>query len=98
MSGYRAWRGDPTRAGGELDFGAWWRMEEMYWRMSWIEATQELYAVKLPVGDRFILLGQFTKKEVGELLRKWYDGDNLQAFVQRLQAPVSPAPQAQEPI
>jgi len=98
MSGFRAWRSDPARAGGELEFGAWWRLEEVYWRMAWIEATQELYAAKLAAGDRFIVLGQFAKKEVVELLRKWYDGDNLQAFVQRLQAPLSPEPKAQAPI
>jgi hypothetical protein len=54
--------------------------------MAWIEATNELYAEELGRSDRFIVLGELDRAEVQALLRHWYDGDNLQVFLQRLGA------------
>ena len=85
--GYEAWSHERHRAAGAgINFGDWWRMEQSYWRMAWIEATEELYAEELGRSDRFVLLGRLDRKEVLALLRNWYDGDNLQVLLQRLEA------------
>lgn len=83
--GYEAWINQPDRAASaELKLGDWWRMEQSYWRMAWIEETGELYAEELGPLDRFVLLKRLDRKEVLDLMRRWYDGDNLSAFLVRL--------------
>jgi len=76
--GYHAWlSGDPRRAKSlEVDFGVFWRLGKAnwpQWRVSWIEATGELYAKELaPDSDRYIVLGQFaTREEVEERMAGW---------------------------
>ena len=49
---YDEFMSDPLRkASGEIDFGCWWYMSTCpipeQWRVSWIRATGELYAVNL---------------------------------------------------
>lgn len=101
IKGYAAWMLEKDRAvSKKIEFGTWWRLKTMYWRVSWIETTGELYAVERPPSDRFVLLAHLGKKEVNELMRKWMDGDNLEALFQRFAAPpveekpVSPPPAA----
>ena len=76
-NGYQAWISDPRRARSpELDFGCWWTLggrDWPRWRVSWIEATGELYAKEqAPDSDRFIILGTFaTRKEIESRLAGW---------------------------
>jgi len=77
--GYKAWISQPERARGlELDFGVHWTLgpgipPPHYWRVSWIEATGELYDRELePEGDRYIFLGPHaTREEVEEAMAGW---------------------------
>lgn len=69
----------------KVEFGTWWRLGAMYWRVSWIEATGELYAVEAKPSDRFVVLSSMGKKQVNDLMRKWMDGDNLEALLKRFQ-------------
>jgi hypothetical protein len=50
----------------------------------WLETTGELYAAERKPSDRFVLLCRLEKKQVNDLMRKWYDGDNLDALLRRL--------------
>jgi hypothetical protein len=42
-----------------------------------------LYAVEIGESDRFVLLTRLDKKEVNELMKKWFDGDNLNVLLNR---------------
>jgi hypothetical protein len=84
-SGYKAWMHHPQRARSEeLTFGAWWKMDGKRWRVSWIVKTGELYASQLDA-DHFILLGHFRdRKAVNQMMREWFEGNNLSALIHRL--------------
>ncbi len=91
VSGYRAWMQENKRAASNvLEFGAWWRLDTTYWRVAWIETTSELYAAEQKPSDRYIVLTWLDKKEVNELMKKWFDGNNLSALLHRF-APEPPA-------
>jgi len=84
--GYAAWMGLMERTPSKkVEFGTWWRLGARYWRVSWIEATGELYAVEAKPSDRFVVLSSMGKKQVNDLMRKWMDGDNLEALLKRFQ-------------
>jgi hypothetical protein len=70
QTGFQHWIAAPERkASPEVDFGVWWNLNgdaaasplEPRWRVSWLAATSELYAVELKGSrpDRYILLGYF---------------------------------------
>src|SRR5581483_8127983 len=83
-SGYKTWMMEPSRASSnEVKHGAWWRTDGAYWRVSWIEATNEFYAAELGKTDRFVFLGNFEKKDIDALMRLWFDGDNLGLLIQK---------------
>jgi len=70
---YRSFAGDPLRARSpEVDFGVGWRLLEerdgFPWRVAWLEATGELYAVELRGYEpgRALLLGHFLTREAAE--------------------------------
>jgi hypothetical protein len=87
QSGFEVWMNEPLRAGSaRLSYGAWWRTESAYWLLSWIEDTGELCAVELGGTDRFIILGNFEKKAINALMRRWFDGDNLGMLIRRCAA------------
>jgi hypothetical protein len=82
--GYKAWMGETARAASkELQFGTWWRLDATYWRVAWLEATGELYAVERGTNDHFVVIRCLEKKEISALMRNWYDGDDLNALLQR---------------
>ncbi len=102
--GYAEWMQTLERtASKKIEFGNWWRLNKTFWRVSWIEATGELYAVEQrPVTDRFVLLTLLDKKQVTDLMRKWFDGNELEALFNRfapvaIPEPVEPAPLTQAP-
>lgn len=74
--GYRGWISEPERARSpELDFGVRWRLTPQtdfpLWRVSWIEATGELYTADI-MGDRYILLGRHdTRESVEQAMAGW---------------------------
>jgi len=80
-TGYQAWISDPRRARSpEVDFGVWWRLGKQnwpQWRVSWIEATGELYARELELdSDRYIILGTFaTLEEVQARMAGWAEAE-----------------------
>ncbi len=83
-SGYAAWALESPRAASKkIEFGNWWRLDVTYWRVCWIEETGELCAVERKPSDRYVVLSCLEKKEVTELMKKWFDGDNLHALFQR---------------
>ncbi len=83
-SGYETWIKNPSRAASsEIHHGAWWRTAGAYWRVSWLEATNEFYAAELGSTDRFVFLGNFEKKDIAALMRGWFDGDNLSLLIQK---------------
>lgn len=83
-AGFDAWLRAKDRAESKkIEFGKWWRLDASYWRVAWIEATNELYAVELGATDRYVLLTRLDKKEVNEFMKKWFDGDNLEALLHR---------------
>ena len=83
--GYPAFRdAEERRRSGEVDFGShWYELREgepllwPTWRISWIWATGELYAVELiPETDnpnrRYIVLGRFRRQEeVERFMEGW---------------------------
>ncbi len=87
-SGYTTWIHEPQRArSGELNFGAWWKMEGARWRVSWIEDTGEFYAAELGTADRFIVIGHFdTKKDANNMMRHWFEGNNLRALIHKVES------------
>ena len=91
--GYTEWIAEPPRGRSpELDFGVWWRVSgsRYTWRVSWIEATGELYAKELASGDedRFVVLGTFSTEEEAEAaMEGWAAGDHdLARFFPELRA------------
>lgn len=79
---YRAWIDERKnlQPRGEVDFGVNWTDGAAFprWRVSWIIATGELYAVEQtsPSRDRFILFGIFeTRAEVEDVLAGWADSN-----------------------
>lgn len=82
--GYADWmlEGDRTQS-KKVEFGTWWRLDVTYWRVSWIEATGELFAAERKPADRFVVLAHLDKKQVSDLMHKWFDGDNLRALFQK---------------
>lgn len=81
QEGYTLWIAHPRRKRSpELDFGVWWRVpsSRAYWRVSWIEATGELYARELALGsDRFLVLGIFpTEGQAEAAMEGWAEGDH----------------------
>jgi hypothetical protein len=95
VKGYAEWMQVLDRtASKKIEFGDWWRLNTTYWRVSWLEATGELYAVEQrPVTDRFVMLSVLDKKQVTDLMRKWFDGNELEALFNRF----VPAPAPTEP-
>lgn len=82
--GYAEWIEQTKRAASKkVEFGAWWRLDATYWRVAWIEDTGELYAAERKPSDRFVVLSHLGKKEVNDLMHKWFDGDNLRALFGR---------------
>lgn len=82
--GFAEWMQDGKRAGSKkLEFGTWWRFGPSYWRVSWIEETKELYAAERGKSDRFVLLMELDRKAVNDLMKTWFDGDNLEALLHR---------------
>jgi len=71
----------PRRARSrEVDFGVWWWHVENPggppWRVSWIEATGELYAVPMALSDDrpVLVLGVYpTREEIERALAGWAD-------------------------
>ncbi len=84
--GYGDWNGEGRAESKRIEFGTWWRLDETYWRVSWIEATEELVAVERPPSDRYVPVCCLSRREVTELMKKWFDGDNLHALFQRLES------------
>jgi len=83
-AGYETWLQDMERAASKkIEFGNWWRLDVTYWRVTWIEATGELYAAERKPSDRYVVLRCMAKKEVNDLMRKWFDGDDLHMLFQR---------------
>lgn len=82
--GYGEWIEQTERiASKKIEFGVWWRLDKTFWRVVWIEDTGELYAAERKPSDRFVVLAQLDKKQVTELMKKWFDGDNLRALFGR---------------
>jgi len=82
--GYTEWIEQTERtASKKIEFGTWWRLDATYWRVSWIEDTREFYAAERKPSDRFVVLSSLEKKEVNDLMHKWFDGDNLRALFGR---------------
>lgn len=82
--GYAEWMLDVERTQSKkVELGTWWRLDVTYWRVSWIEATGELFAAERKPSDRYVVLAQLEKKQVSDLMHNWYDGDNLRALFQR---------------
>lgn len=94
---YKEFIHEPTREKSpEVDFGAWWsdrigpKGERLgpFWRVSWIEATGELYAVSM--GTKLVILGIFpTRAEVEQAMGGWAryndpDYMDLRALAERL--------------
>jgi len=84
--GYNKWSSVPIRERSpEVDFGCWWKAgplagDRLYdqWRVSWIEATGELYALDLAHREmeRFIVIGHFLTREVVEAaMQGWAESD-----------------------
>jgi hypothetical protein len=77
------------RRSGELDFGVWWRDGSTWptYRVSWIEATGELYAIAQAGSRRVEVLGHFGARGAVEAgLRGWANqcgGPNSLAWVRR---------------
>jgi hypothetical protein len=83
-AGFPVWlRAKDRTESKKIEFGKWWRLGTSYWRVAWIEATNELYAVELGETGRYVLLTRLDKKEVNEFMKKWFDGDNLEALFHR---------------
>ncbi len=90
--GFDEWMRSGKRAASkEIEFGQWWRFGRSYWRVSWIQETNELYAVERGESDRFVLLTELDRNAVNELMKKWFDGDNLEALLHRFGVPVRQA-------
>jgi hypothetical protein len=81
--GYSEWYGHVSRrTSPEVDFGVWWRDgNESTYRLSWLEATGELYARRQGYGarqDRYILFGTYPSRgAVEQALRGWADTDPM---------------------
>ncbi len=80
LKNYKEWIEKPQRKfSGELDFGVHWEMAMKRkgfptWRVSWIEKTGELYAVRLDTLDEFFILGKYpTREEVENAMSGWAD-------------------------
>jgi hypothetical protein len=84
--GYNQWASVPIRKHSpEVDFGCWWKKgpragNRLYdqWRVSWIEATGELYALDLAHRqmERFILIGHFPTREMVEAaMQGWAESE-----------------------
>lgn len=84
--------GAQRAASKKVEFGIWWRLDTSYWRVLWLEATEELYAQERGESDRFILLTHLSKQELKVLMNQWFDGDNLLALIHRLGPKVVPVP------
>lgn len=89
---YHSWAEDAERkASPEVDFGANWRLRSTswpVWRVSWIEATGELYAVELlpsPTDRRFLVLGEIHgRRAVETALTGWTEIDYLDDLADQL--------------
>jgi len=83
QDGYMEWIAAQRRArSAEVDFGVWWRLrpdDRVTWRVSWIEATGELYArEQAPGSDRYVVLGYFaTRDEVEAFMDGWAEGPHI---------------------
>lgn len=103
QTGFRQWINEPARARSpEVDFGCWWTLsgnprEFPRWRVSWVEATGELYAVEMADHrpDRYLLLARFDNRQAVEAaMRGWAESemhlsDLLDRF-RRMNPPVCP--------
>ena len=88
---FQTWINHPRRkASVECDYGANWRRSEGWssWRISWIEATGELYAVCI---DRtppknFVLIRRFaTEAEADQAMASWAEAkSDLEAIITRI--------------
>jgi len=73
---YSKWARTPARLRSrEVDYGVHWTLgaqEHPQWRVSWIEATGELYARELGGAERFAVLGKFrTRHDVDVCMAGW---------------------------
>jgi len=66
---------DERRIGsGEVDFGVMWGEKWPHYRVSWIEATGEVYAFEHGPSAHVVVLGYAaTRNHVDEALEGWYD-------------------------
>ena len=77
---YEAWASEPRRErSNEVDFGVFWTYQGMpfpKWRVSWIEATGEVYAKELGGQERFAVLARADNRtQADALMRGWTDYD-----------------------
>jgi len=87
QGGYKKWIAVSRRRKSEkLHFGISWKLDERransciagYWRVSWIEATGELYAKELMYrSDRFVVLGHFGTRDEVEARMKTRDNPEM---------------------
>lgn len=83
-AGYEEWAREPQRSvSKKIEFGTWWRLNSTYWRVTWLETTGELFAAERKPSDRFVVLSRLEKKQVNDLMHKWFDGDNLHVLLLR---------------
>lgn len=89
---YLNWADNAERkASSEVDFGANWRLRSTpwpVWRVSWIEATGELYAVELlptSTDRRFVVLGEIhSRRAVETALTGWTEIEYLDDLCDQL--------------
>jgi hypothetical protein len=85
-TGYTVWSRDSQRAASKkLEFGNWWRLDATFWQVTWLEATGELYAVEGKPSDRYIVLCRLEKKEVIQVMKNWFDGNELGGLFRRFE-------------
>ena len=97
LNGYHEWIAAPARErSGESDYGVWWHRATQprgpFWRISWIEATDELYAVQ-EGADNYFVIGLYPNEvAVKGALAGWGQAmQDLDAIVRQARTGV-PAP------
>ena len=75
---FQAWKNAPERRrSGEVDFGVRWTrrdgLEEPTWRISWLEQTGELYAVRNNARpDAYIMIEVFRERiDADDAMQGW---------------------------
>lgn len=61
-----------ARRSGEVDFGVWWfDAEREPWRVSWVRATGDVYAVRTNGGQVIVLGNMSNRRELEQRLDGW---------------------------